>query len=132
NRKGKTVKTLVEAENKMKDLVLGQAEISTLKAKDGTELYTRLIKPSDFDPNKKYPVLVYVYGGPHAQLITNSWLGGASLWMYWMAEQEYLVYTLDNRGSAHRGFAFENVIHRQLGTIEIEDQLTGVAYLKSL
>lgn len=132
NRKGKTVKTLVEAENKMKDLVLGQAEISTLKAKDGTELYTRLIKPSDFDPNKKYPVLVYVYGGPHAQLITNSWFGGASLWMYWMAEQGYLVYTLDNRGSAHRGFAFENVIHRQLGTIEIEDQLTGVAYLKSL
>lgn len=132
NRKGKTVKTLVEAENKMKDLVLGQAEISTLKAKDGTELYTRLIKPSDFDRNKKYPVLVYVYGGPHAQLITNSWLGGASLWMYWMAEQGYLVYTLDNRGSAHRGFAFENVIHRQLGTIEIEDQLTGVAYLKSL
>ncbi len=132
NRKGKTVKTLVEAENKMKDLVLGQAEISTLKAKDGTELYTRLIKPSGFDPNKKYPVLVYVYGGPHAQLITNSWFGGASLWMYWMAEQGYLVYTLDNRGSAHRGFAFENVIHRQLGTIEIEDQLTGVAYLKSL
>lgn len=132
NRKGKTVKTLVEAENKMKDLVLGQAEISTLKAKDGTVLYTRLIKPSDFDPNKKYPVLVYVYGGPHAQLITNSWFGGASLWMYWMAEQGYLVYTLDNRGSAHRGFAFENVIHRQLGTIEIEDQLTGVAYLKSL
>lgn len=132
NRKGKTVKTLVEAENKMKDLVLGQAEISTLKAKDGTELYTRLIKPSDFDPNKNYPVLVYVYGGPHAQLITNSWFGGASLWMYWMAEQGYLVYTLDNRGSAHRGFAFENVIHRQLGTIEIEDQLTGVAYLKSL
>ena len=95
-------------------------------------MYSRLIKPSDFDPNKKYPVLVYVYGGPHAQLITNSWLDGASLWMYWMAEQGYLVYTIDNRGSGERGFDFESQIHRRLGTIEIEDQLLGVKYLKSL
>ena len=91
-----------------------------------------MIKPSNFDENKKYPVLVYVYGGPHAQLVTNSWLNGASLWMHWMAEQGYIVYTLDNRGSASRGFEFESGIHRQLGTLEIEDQLLGVQMLKNL
>jgi len=76
--------------------------------------------------------MVYVYGGPHAQMITNSWLDGANLWMYWMAEQGYLVYTLDGRGSAYRGFADESQIHRQLGTVEMNDQLEGVKYLKSL
>ena len=111
---------------------IGTAEIGSIKAEDGSKLYTRLIKPHDFDPSKKYPVLVYVYGGPHAQLITDSWLDGASLWMYWMAEQDYLVFTVDNRGSAERGKAFESQIHRQLGTIEIEDQLKGVEYLNSL
>ena len=73
-----------------------------------------------------------MYGGPHAQLITNSWMDGASLWMYWMAEQGYLVFTLDNRGSGERGVAFEHAVHRQLGTLELEDQLKGVDYLKSL
>lgn len=132
NRKGKQIKELVKGTNKLASLQIGSSEIGTIKASDGTDLYTRLIKPSNFDANKKYPVLVYVYGGPHAQLITNSWLDGASLWMYWLAEQGYLVFTLDNRGSAHRGFAFESGIHRQLGTLEIEDQMTGVDYLKSL
>jgi dipeptidyl-peptidase-4 len=94
-------------------------------------LHYRLIKPSNFDENKKYPVLVYVYGGPHAQLVTNSWLDGASLWMYWLAEQGYLVYTVDNRGSANRGFEFESVIHRKLGDNEMADQLEGVKFLKS-
>ncbi len=132
NAKGKITKKLMESEDKLAPYEIGTAEISQLESANGTKLYTRLIKPSDFDPNKKYPVLVYVYGGPHAQLITNSWLDGASLWMYWMAEQGYLVYTVDNRGSANRGFAFESEIHRQLGTLEIEDQLLGVEYLKTL
>ena len=129
---GKKAKFLIQSNEKLSDISIGSAEISTLKGKDGSILYTRLIKPSNFDPSKKYPVLVYVYGGPHAQMITNSWLDGANLWMYWMAEQGYLVYTLDGRGSAERGFAFESQIHRQLGTLEMEDQLTGVDYLKSL
>lgn len=132
NAKGKIIEKIHESTTELSNYKIGTAEISTLTAKDGTTLYTRLIKPSDFDPAKKYPVLVYVYGGPHAQLITDSWLDGASLWMYWMAEQGYLVYTVDNRGSAERGFAFESQIHRQLGTVEMEDQLSGVAYLKSL
>ena len=104
----------------------------TLKSKSGEDLYGRMIKPHDFDEDKEYPVLVYVYGGPHAQLVNNNWLGGASLWMHWMAEQGYVVFTLDGRGSKHRGFNFESGIHRQLGTLEIEDQLTGVEYLKGL
>ena len=125
--------TLLESKNKYDGYQLGTAEIKTIKAADGTtDLYTRLIKPSNFDPNKKYPVMVYVYGGPHAQLINNSFLDGANLWMYWMAEQGYLVFTVDNRGSDNRGFAFESVIHGRLGVNEMEDQLKGVAYLKSL
>lgn len=125
--------TLLESKNKYDGYQLGTAEIKTIKAADSTtDLYTRLIKPSNFDPNKKYPVMVYVYGGPHAQLITNSFLDGANLWMYWMAEQGYLVFTVDNRGSDNRGFAFESVIHGRLGVNEMEDQLKGVAYLKSL
>lgn len=132
NSKGKIVEKLLESEDKLDQLKIGTAEIGSISGKDGSKLYTRLIKPSNFDENKKYPVLVYVYGGPHAQLITDSWLDGASLWMYWLAEQGYLVFTLDNRGSAERGFAFESQVHRQLGTVEIEDQLSGVDYLKSL
>lgn len=132
NNKGKTIQTFVKAENPMSDYKIGTTEIGKLKSHDGFDLYTRLIKPSNFDPTKKYPVLVYVYGGPHAQLITNSWYDGASLWMKWMAEQGHLVFTLDGRGSANRGFAFESVIHRKLGTEELKDQLVGVNYLISL
>ena len=125
--------TLLESKNKYDGFEIGSADIKTIKAADDTtDLYTRLIKPSNFDPTKKYPVLVYVYGGPHAQMITNSYLDGANLWMYWMAEQGYLVFTVDNRGSDNRGFAFESVIHAQLGNNEIDDQMKGVEYLKSL
>ncbi|MGV1012059.1 MAG: DPP IV N-terminal domain-containing protein [Flavobacterium sp.] len=125
--------TLLESKNKYEGYEMGTAEIKTIKAADGTtDLYTRLIKPSNFDATKKYPVMVYVYGGPHAQLVTNSYLDGANLWMYWMAEQGYLVFTVDNRGSDNRGFAFESIIHGKLGVNEMDDQLKGVDYLKSL
>jgi dipeptidyl-peptidase-4 len=130
--KGKILKELVIGQNKLSQYAIGEIEIGQIKANDGTQLYTRLIKPSNFDPSKKYPVLVYVYGGPHAQMIQNEWLDGANLWMHWMAEKGYLIFTLDNRGSANRGFDFESVIHRQLGAVEMEDQLTGVNFLKSL
>lgn len=129
---GKLVKHILSALNPLAGYKIGTTEISSITANDGTKLYTRLIKPSNFDATKKYPVLIYVYGGPHAQLITNSWYDGASLWMKWLAEQGYIVFTVDNRGSGERGFAFESQIHRQLGTVEIEDQLSGVEYLKSL
>ena len=129
---GKKSIVLLEAANKLAEYAIGETEIGSIKNDGGTTLYTRLIKPSNFDPTKKYPVMVYVYGGPHAQMITNEWLDGSNLWMHWMAEQGYLVFTLDNRGSGERGFEFESVIHRQCGTAEMEDQLAGVKYLKSL
>ncbi len=129
---GKVAKPLHNAVDALMDYEIGTTEIGTLKATDGSALYYRMIRPSNFDPSKKYPVLVYVYGGPHAPMVTNSWLAGANLWMHWLANQGYIVFTLDNRGSGERGFEFENQIHRQLGTIEMEDQLTGVNYLKSL
>lgn len=124
---------LIESSNKYKDYQMGSSEMTMIKAADGTtDLVTRLIKPFNFDASKKYPVLVYVYGGPHAQMITNSYLDGADLWMYWLAEQGYLVFTVDNRGSDNRGFAFESIIHGRLGIHEMDDQIKGVAYLKSL
>lgn len=125
--------TLLESKNKYEGFEIGTSEVKIIKAADGTtDLFTRLIKPSNFDVSKKYPVLVYVYGGPHAQMITNSYLDGANLWMFWMAEQGYLVFTVDNRGSDNRGFAFESVIHGNCGKNEIDDQIKGVDYLKSL
>ena len=124
---------IYSSENPIESYQLGTTEFITLKNKEGTDLYGRIIKPANFDEQKKYPVLVYVYGGPHAQMVTNSWLGGSNLWMQWMAaEQDYIIFTLDNRGSAHRGFEFESVIHRQVGEAEMKDQLIGVDYLKSL
>lgn len=130
---GKLVKNIKTADNPLKDYNINMPEIGTIKAADGkTDLYYRLIKPSNFDKTKKYPVIVYVYGGPHAQLITNSWMAGAQMWLYYMAQRGYVIFTLDNRGSANRGFEFENVIHRQLGQNEMKDQLKGIDFLKSL
>ncbi|MHC2990212.1 prolyl tripeptidyl peptidase [Pontibacter sp. HJ8] len=129
---GKLKQTLLTAKNPLTDYALGETTITTLKADDGTDLYTRMITPPNFDKNKKYPVVVYVYGGPHLQLITNNWLGGANLWMHLMAQKGYIVYTMDSRGSSARGLAFEQAPFRQMGTVEMADQLRGVEYLKSL
>ena len=121
---------LLKSEDKLKNYNIGNTEIFTINANNGTPLYCRLIKPSNFDPEKKYPVVVYLYNGPHVQLVTNSYLGGSSLWMNYLAEQGYLVFTIDGQGSAHRGKEFEQIIHRQLGTQEMADQLAGVEWLK--
>ncbi len=129
---GKVAKTLLVAQNPLLDYKLGETTIFPIKAEDGTDLFCRMITPPNFDEKKKYPVVVYVYGGPHAQMITNSWLGGSNLWMQLMAQKGYIVFTLDNRGSADRGRAFEQAIFRQVGTPEVSDQLKGVEYLKGL
>ncbi|MBY8961587.1 DPP IV N-terminal domain-containing protein [Flavobacterium sp. D11R37] len=125
--------TLFSAENPYTGkTVLPKMELVTVTAADGkTPLNGRLIYPADFDASKKYPVMLYVYGGPHAQLVTNEWLGGASLFDYYMAQQGFVVFTLDNRGSDARGRDFEHVIHRQLGQNEIADQMKGIDYLKA-
>jgi dipeptidyl-peptidase-4 len=127
---GRMIRNLHTATNPYAGKSIGKTELFTVPGPDGTSLWCRLIKPSNFDATKKYPVVVYVYGGPHAQMNTNSWLGGASLWMNQLAEEGYLVFTLDNRGSANRGKNFQQVIHRQLGTAEMQDQLAGVEWLK--
>lgn len=125
--------TLHTAKDPLADYKVGTTEIGHLPGDaNGHRLYTRLIKPSDFDPNKKYPVLVYVYGGPHAQLITDSYLNGAPLWMHWMAEQGYIVATMDNRGSSNRGIDFEQETFRNLGTQEMVDQKAFADYLGGL
>ena len=132
DKNGKFVRRLHEAENPLKDYYIGQTTIGTLKAEDGQTLYTRLIKPYNFDASKKYPVIVYVYGGPHAQLITDEWTAGAGIYLNYLAQEGFLVFTLDNRGSADRGEAFEQCIHRQCGQLEMRDQLVGIEWLKSL
>lgn len=105
----------------------------TIKAADGTtDLYYRLVKPVDFDPNKTYPAIVYVYGGPHAHLVDASWHYSARPWEYYMAQRGYVMFVLDSRGSEYRGFEFESCTHRHLGDNEMKDQLEGVKFLKSL
>ena len=129
---GKTEKNLLTSTNPLKDFLTGEIVLSTIKAADGkTNLHTRMFKPANFDASKKYPVVVYVYGGPHIQLISNSWLGGANLWFQLMAEKGYVVYTVDSRGSMYRGRDFEQSTFRHLGNVEIADQLKGVEFLKS-
>jgi len=103
-----------------------------LKAADGTtDLYWRMVKPVDFDPNKKYPTVVYVYGGPHAHNVDARWHYSSRSWETYMAQKGYLLFILDNRGSEHRGKDFEQATFRQLGQEEMKDQMKGVEYLKS-
>lgn len=130
NAQGREFERLNLADNPLKDYNLGVTEIDSIKAEDGQLLYTRIIKPYNFDENQKYPVIVYVYGGPHAQLITDTWLAGAGIYLNYLAQEGFIVFTVDNRGSADRGEAFEQVIHRQCGQAEMHDQMTGIEYLK--
>jgi dipeptidyl-peptidase-4 len=129
----KILRTIAEYKGDLHEYDIPKVEIVKIKADDGkTDLYGRIIKPSNFVEGKKYPLILYVYGGPHAQLVRKEWLGGASLWDVYMAQNGYVVATVDNRGSANRGFEFESCIHRQLGVIESKDQLKFVKYLISL
>jgi len=122
-------------ENKIEELAdyrLSPTEFVTVKSHDGVQLNASIIKPRDFDPQKKYPVLVYTYGGPHSQVVRNVWGGANFLWNELMAQKGYIIFSLDNRGSAGRGHAFETPLHFRLGSQELSDQRDGVQYLKSL
>ena len=130
--KGKEIKILLENTDPLKDFQMGETSILTIKADDGTDLYCRLIKPVNFSPENKYPVLVYVYGGPHSQMVSDTWLGGAGLFLNYFASKGYIVFTMDNRGTSDRGLAFEQTIFRNLGDVESKDQMNGIEYLKSL
>lgn len=129
---GKSV-NLLTAANPFLGFKMPVIETGTIKAADGvTDIYYRLIKPADMDPNKKYPAIVYVYGGPHAQMVTGGWQNGARGWDIYMANKGYIMFTIDNRGSSNRGLEFENVTFRHLGIEEGKDQVKGVEYLQSL
>jgi dipeptidyl-peptidase-4 len=129
---GKTKEqVLLNAKNPYQSLQLGKTSIFSIKNKSGDDLYCRMILPPNFDSTQKYPCLIYVYGGPHSQLVTNTFLSGG-VFLHYLAQKGYVIFTLDNRGTANRGAEFEKVIHRRLGVLEMEDQLCGVDYLKSL
>ncbi len=132
DNKGKNIRMLLQNSNPLKEFNLGKTSLFALKNEENTDLWCRLIRPVDFDSTKKYPVIIYVYGGPHSQLVTNTWLGGGGLFLNYLAQQGYVVFTLDNRGTSDRGLAFEQAIFRQLGKYELSDQMAGVKYLKSL
>ncbi len=130
NAEGAVIDELHSVSNPLADYKLADLELGVLKGKGGEDLHYRLFKPVDFDPKKKYPVVVYLYNGPHAQMVTNRWLGGANMWYHYMAQNGYAVFTIDGRGSAYRGFDFESAIFRNCGEKEMEDQITGVEWLK--
>jgi dipeptidyl-peptidase 4 len=122
--------TVLTAIDPNTDYAFGKINISSIRSASGFDLNARTILPHGFDATKKYPVIVYVYNGPHVQLVTNTWMAAANLWMQRFAQEGFIVYTIDGRGSSNRGKAFESAIHRQAGTCEVADQLAGIAELK--
>jgi len=126
---GKISKLILQPEKDVyKSYNLNKPEVIKV-VNDGETLYSTLIKPHDFNPTKKYPLIVYVYGGPHSQHTANRWGGDFFLYHQFLAQNGYLVYTLDNRGTFNRGKKFEEYIYRELGKTELSDQLAGVNHL---
>ncbi|MBQ0080572.1 MAG: DPP IV N-terminal domain-containing protein [Alistipes sp.] len=117
-------------EDKRKEYSFTEIELGSVKSADEKyDNYYRLIKPAGFDANKKYPLIVYVYGGPHSQLVTNSYGASLRLWEMYMAQRGYIVYVMDNRGTLHQGAEYEKCIHKHCGRHEMEDQLKGISQL---
>ena len=130
---GKTSELLYKGEDPLAQYASCKVELGTVPSADGAfENYYRLIYPKDFAPGKKYPLIVYVYGGPHSQMVQDSWLGNIRLWEMLMAQKGYIVYVQDNRGTSNRGTAFEKAINRQCGKAEMEDQMVGIRRLMEL
>ena len=121
------------ADNPWKDYAVPEYSCGSIKAADGTtDLFYRMVKPVNFDETKKYPTIIYVYGGPHAHNVDATWHYGSRGWETYMAQKGYLLFILDNRGSENRGKDFEQATFRHLGQEEMKDQMKGVEYLKSL
>lgn len=130
---GKVLKTLRQAADPFASYKTGEVILGSVKSADGKyDNCYRLYKPADFDSTRKYPVVVYVYGGPHSQLVTNSWLGQIRVWELLMAQRGYVVYVQDNRGTDNQGAEYEKCTHGHLGQFEMEDQMEGVKMLQSL
>lgn len=130
---GKLIRNLVTADDPLKAYKTGEVLFGTVKSADGEyDNWYRLFLPTDFDPAKKYPVVLYVYGGPHSQMVQNTWLGQVRMWEMLMAQKGYIVYVQDNRGTQNRGAEYEKAIHRHCGRNEMADQMEGINMLKSL
>lgn len=121
------------ADDPWKGYSVPEYRCGTIKAADGvTDLYYRMVMPVGFDPSKKYPTIVYVYGGPHAHNVDARWHYCSRSWETYMAQKGYLLFIVDNRGSENRGKAFEQVTFRHLGIEEMKDQMEGVKFLQTL
>lgn len=130
---GKTVEKLCEGGNPLEGVSTPEVRLGTVKSADGLyDNYFRLFLPTGFDPSKKYPTIVYVYGGPHSQMVKDSWLGGVRMWEVMLAQKGFIVYVQDGRGTLNRGTAYEKAINRRCGVAEMEDQMKGVEMLRSL
>ncbi len=129
---GKQVKTLLSSPNPLSKYAPVTIDVFTIKNSQGDSLYCRMLKPAGFDSTRKYPVIVYVYGGPGINLITNNWTSGADMWTRYMTQRGFIVFTLENRGTPNRGKAFEQATFRKLGDVEMEDQIMGAKYLMKL
>lgn len=127
-----TSENLLTSQNPLTDYALSEVKNVTLKADDGTPLYGKLMLPKNLDTTKKYPVIVYLYNGPHAQLINNDFPKSENLWYDYLTQNGYIVFSMDGRGSSNRGIKFEQAVYKNLGETEMKDQLKGVEYLKSL
>ena len=129
---GKFYREVFRAEDPSKDFNYSTIELGSVKSACGNyNNHYRLIKPLDFDENKKYPVILYVYGGPHSQLVRNSFQAQLRRWEMYMAQRGYVVFVMDNRGTLYQGSEYEKAIHRQCGKAEMEDQMAGLQWLLS-
>ena len=129
---GKKSKEIYRAKDPTAELNFCPIELGTIKSADGRyDNHYRLIRPIDFDPSKKYPVILYVYGGPHSQLVNNSFHAYLRTWEMYMAQHGYVVFVMDNRGTQYHGAEYEKAIHKQCGQVEMEDQMEGMRWLMS-
>ena len=130
---GKKLRHLLSAADPLAAYATGEVLLGTVKSADGLyDNHYRLYKPAGFDPSKKYPVILYVYGGPHSQMVRDSWLGQIRPWEMLMAQKGYVVYVQDNRGTSNHGAAYEKAINRRCGAAEMEDQMAGIRMLMEL
>lgn len=130
---GKLIRNLSTASDPLKDYKTGEVLFGTVKSADGQyDNWYRLFLPTNFDPAREYPVILYVYGGPHSQMVQDTWLGQVRMWEMLMAQKGYIVYVQDNRGTQNRGAEYEKAIHRHCGQNEMADQMVGINMLKSL
>ena len=129
---GKFYREVFRAEDPSKEFNFSTIELGSVKSACGKyNNHYRLIKPLDFDENKKYPVILYVYGGPHSQMVRNSFQAQLRRWEMYMAQRGYVVFVMDNRGTLNQGAEYEKAIHRYCGRAEMEDQMEGMKWLLS-